>query len=285
MTSKSIASMFMKITFKSPRYLHTATAIRDGRLVLGLASTVVAEKAIPTPNYKIWSCAWRFFHKISARRPLAGQSLHFPYTGSKNMKWMYALLILYILLPQEVKGQDSVALRKNPVPTISIGAYSSNSFRERIDFRVGIRNGQIHVFAGIHRLIDFSPSFSNAQANIQINPWPVGIDFWIRRYLPLRTLHTESFLLFSLAVSRSNVDENPRYFPDPQRLGAWMYFEPWLWNKKEFWSSFRSGFGSRCRAERLCLLLQRRTFRRWCLACRIDRRDISGQVFLTHQNH
>ncbi|MBK9447913.1 MAG: hypothetical protein IPN95_00565 [Bacteroidetes bacterium] len=94
------------------------------------------------------------------------------------------------------------------------------------NLRIGVETKRQSYWIGVHRLLRFKPSNSSLFAGRLINPWPVGVELWFRHYLFQEKSRWRPYCLFTIAVSGDSFDENPVFYPNPQRFGNWVDFEP-----------------------------------------------------------
>jgi hypothetical protein len=141
------------------------------------------------------------------------------------MKWLLLIIPLFLNTIQLQAQTDSLP-KPHPRLTITAGLWASNSMHNWMNVRIGIEAKRHTFLIGAHRLLQYRITYSNRLASIRFVPWPVGVDLWYRYHFASETARLSPFFLLSLSISRTDQEQNPLYFPDPQRLGAWMEFEP-----------------------------------------------------------
>jgi hypothetical protein len=139
------------------------------------------------------------------------------------MKWS---LFIFALLIGALPLRAQSVLKPSAHPKLMVAAGLWTSTQSWMNFRVGIEVKRHAFLVGVHRLLQYRIGYDSRLASIQYVPWQVGADAWYRYYFAQEKATIRPFFRLSLSISRENVMENPRYFLNPQRLGAWMYFEP-----------------------------------------------------------
>lgn len=153
-----------------------------------------------------------------------------------------ALSIFFALWMSIVCAQrqpDNLPVR--PTPILMGGPFVSTSASTWFNLRLGLETKRQAFLVGVHRYTRLKIVIPSLYVNRMIVPWPVGVDLWFRHYLAKEKAKLSPFFFVSLSISRSDVEENPRYYANPKRLGAYMYFEPALgyglsWSFSEWFS-------------------------------------------------
>ncbi len=142
------------------------------------------------------------------------------------MKRSLLILVGMLGLHAMLYAQTISRLPERPKLVIAAGLWTSNSMRNWGNLRIGVETKRQSYWIGVHRLLRFKPSNSSLFAGRLINPWPVGVELWFRHYLFQEKSRWRPYCLFTIAVSGDSFDENPVFYPNPQRFGNWVDFEP-----------------------------------------------------------